>query len=122
MPRNDKRRAELVAFAGVVVDDVEQHLDAGGVQVRDHRPELAHAVAADEAVVGGEEVDRAVAPVVAQPAADEMLLVDDRVDGQQLDGGDAELDQIIDHRGRAQSGEGAALRLAEPPGAAWCSP
>ena len=32
-----QRRAELVAFGGVVVDDVENDLDAGRVQAADHR-------------------------------------------------------------------------------------
>ena len=35
-----QRRAEMVAFGGVVVDDVEDHLDAGVVQGADHRLEL----------------------------------------------------------------------------------
>ena len=32
MPRKRERRAQCVALAGVVVDDVEDHLDAGRVQ------------------------------------------------------------------------------------------
>ena len=40
MPRRRQRRAQVVALAGVVVDDVEDHLDAGGVQRLDHRLEL----------------------------------------------------------------------------------
>ena len=32
MPRKHQRRARLGALGGVVVDDVEDHLDAGGVQ------------------------------------------------------------------------------------------
>ena len=35
-----QRRAELVALGRVVVDDVEDHLDAGGVQAPDHHLEL----------------------------------------------------------------------------------
>ena len=35
-----QRRAEFVALRGVVVDDVEDHLDAGIVQARDHLLEL----------------------------------------------------------------------------------
>jgi hypothetical protein len=31
----------VIAFGGVVVDDVENHLDAGGVQRLHHRLELA---------------------------------------------------------------------------------
>ena len=39
-----QRRAELVALGGVVVDDVEDDLDAGRVQGAHHRLELAHRV------------------------------------------------------------------------------
>src|SRR5262249_55921168 len=49
-----------------------------------------------------------VAPVIAEPVLDEMTLVERGVNRQQLDGGDAELDEVIDDRRRAQGGEGAA--------------
>ena len=45
MPRND-RWAQVVALGGVVVDDVEDHLDARPVQRPDHRLELQHLLAA----------------------------------------------------------------------------
>ncbi len=35
MPRKLKRPAEVIALRGVVVDDVEDHLDAGVVQALD---------------------------------------------------------------------------------------
>ena len=41
-----EHRAEVVALGGVVVDDVEDHLDAGAVQRLDHALELAHLLAA----------------------------------------------------------------------------
>ena len=70
MPRNDEHRPEVVALGGVVVDDVEDHLDAGAVQRLHHPLELAHLLAA-RAGRGVERVrrevaDRAVAPVVRQ--------------------------------------------------------
>jgi hypothetical protein len=37
-----QRRPELVALGGVVVDDVQDHLEALGVQRLDHRLELLH--------------------------------------------------------------------------------
>ena len=40
-----QRRAEVVAFGGVVVDDVEDHLEAGVVQRPHHRLELGHLLA-----------------------------------------------------------------------------
>ena len=65
--------AELVALGGVVVDDVEDHLDAGRVQGQHHRLELPHLLApgARRRVlgVGGEVAERVVAPVVGQAPA-----------------------------------------------------
>ena len=103
-----QHRAHVVALGGVVVDDVEDHLDARRVQRLDHRLELLHlalrlgaddvgqlargdAVAGDRvAVVRGEEGDRVVAPVVAQAALGEVVVVDELVHRHQLDGRDAE--------------------------------
>ena len=39
-----QRRAEMVAFRGVVVDDVEDHFEPGGVQRPHHHLEFAHAL------------------------------------------------------------------------------
>ena len=41
-----QRRAQLIAFGGVVVDHVENHLDAGAVQRLHHGLELADLLAA----------------------------------------------------------------------------
>ena len=68
-PLERQHRPEVVALGGVVVDDVEDHLDPGAVQRLDHPLELAHllAAAAGGGVLGvrREVADRAVAPVVA---------------------------------------------------------
>jgi hypothetical protein len=40
-----ERRAGVIALRGVVVDHVEDHLDAGVVQILDHLLELAHHIA-----------------------------------------------------------------------------
>ena len=68
-----QRRAAVVALGGVVEDDVEDDLEAGAVQGVDHRLELgdlapgpAGADRGRVAVVGGEEADGVVAPVVRQ--------------------------------------------------------
>ena len=95
-----ERRAQLVSFGRVVVDHVENHLDAGRVQVADHRLELAHRVERrgrrGVAVLGGEEAQRVVAPVVHQPAVDQVPVVDVLVDRQQLDGRDAQALQVVE--------------------------
>ena len=100
MPRNDERRAEVVALGGVVVDHVEDHLDAGRVQGPHHGLELVDDLLARGrgrvVVVRGQVGDRVVAPVVAQPQVDQAVVVDELVHRHQLDGGDAELGEVVD--------------------------
>jgi hypothetical protein len=110
-----QRRPELVALGGVVVDDVEDDLETGLVQGADHRLELRHLLAelpgGGVLVVRGEEADRVVAPVVAQAALGQVAVVDELVHRQQLDGGDAEVQQVLDHRRVSEARVGAALVL-----------
>jgi hypothetical protein len=111
-----EHRTEVVALGGVVVDDVEDHLDAREVQRLDHALELAHLLAADAGRgverVRREEADRRVAPVVRQPAVDEEGLVGDVVNGQQLDGRDAERLQVLERGRVGEPRVGAAQVLA----------
>ena len=66
-------------LGGVVVDHVEDHLDARLVQGLHHHLELLHLLAAVTArrvgVVGSEEADRVVPPVVAEAQFDQTLVV-----------------------------------------------
>lgn len=104
--------AALVGLGGVVVDDVEDDLDAGGVQGGDHVLELADLLApgAGGGVAGvrGEVADGVVAPVVAQSASQQVVLVGELMDGQQFDGGDAERGEVVEGGGVGESGVGAA--------------
>jgi hypothetical protein len=76
----------------VVVDDVEEDLDAGPVQQLDHALELVeHALRVMDGRirrVRGEEPQRVVAPVVRQAAPEHFGLGGERLHGKQLDGGD----------------------------------
>ena len=105
-------RAAVVAFGGVVVHHVEDDLHAGVVVGLDHRFELVDLFAAlpgaGVGVVRGEEADGVVSPVVAQPLLLQEGVVDVLVDRHQLDGGDAQLLQVFDHRRVGQAGVGAA--------------
>jgi hypothetical protein len=75
----------VVPLGGVVVDDVEDHFQTRGVKRLHHRLELTDLIAgppcAGVAVVGGEEPDGVVAPVVGQPPVHEEHVVDELVDG-----------------------------------------
>ena len=97
-----ERRPLVAALTGVVVDHVEDHLDARGVQGRHHLLELPHLLAerAHRAVRGvrGEVAEGVVAPVVGQAATDQERLGHVVVNGQQLDRRDAEVDQVLHDR------------------------
>jgi hypothetical protein len=108
-----EHRPEVVALRRVVVDDVEDHLDAGAVQRLHHPLELAHLVARRRVErVRREVADRRVAPVVRQPAAGEEALVDDVVHRQQLDRRHAERLEIRDRVLAGETAVGPAQILA----------
>ena len=116
IPRNDEHRPAVVALGGVVVDDVEDHLDPGAVERLHHPLELAHLLAAAAGRrVGGvrrQVADRRVAPVVREPLVVQERLVDDVVDREQLDRGDAEQLEVGDRLVGGEPGVGAAKVLA----------
>ena len=102
----------------VVVDDVEEHLDAGRVEVLHHLLELAHLLAAvargGVRRVRGEEPDRVVAPVVRQPVLREGRLGGELLGGQQLHRGDAEVAEIVGDHPVAEAGVRPAELLGDP--------
>ncbi len=107
-----QRGPQVVALGRVVVDHVQNHLDAGRVQVADHGLELADHFAGrvDRGIPRRrrEEAQRVVAPVVHQPTLDQVPVVERLLHGQQLDGRDAQVLQIANRRVGAQPGVGAA--------------
>ncbi len=112
-----QRGTEMVALAGVVVDDVEDHLESRGVQRAHHRLELAHlfAVGARRRVasLGREVADRVVAPVVDEVAFHELRGVEEVMHGHQLDRGHADAREMFDGGGMRQPGVGAAQRVGD---------
>ncbi len=108
-------RPEVVALRGVVVDDVEDHLEAGGVERLDHLLELAHLAAAvvGRGVLGvrREEAVGVIAPVVAEAFVEQAGLVHELVHRHQLDGGDALLADRLEHGRRGEARVGAAQVL-----------
>ncbi len=99
----------MVAFAAVVVDDVENDLDAGIMQALDHGLEAGDRFRRQQARIGRKKADRVVAPIIAEAAVDQMAVVDRGMDRQQLDRGDAEPEQVVDHRRRSEAGKSAAM-------------
>ena len=110
-------RAELVALGGVVVDHVEDDLDARLVQRLDHALELGHLLTAGAvcrvAVVRREEPDRVVAPVVRQALVAQREVVDELVHRHELDGRDAEPLEVLDDHRVGDAGVGAADLLRD---------
>ncbi|MCY1352256.1 hypothetical protein D9M69_385450 [compost metagenome] len=104
-------RAQLVALGGVVVDHVEDQLQAGVVQVGDHFLELVDLAAGEVGGVGREEGDAVVAPVVVHALFQQVLVVEEGVHRQQLDGGYPQGADVLQQLGVHQPGEGAAQGL-----------
>ena len=67
-PAKRQCRAELAAFRRMIVDYIQDHLDAGGVQYLNQRLEFAEVAGAKIGRMRGEEGERVVAPVVAEAA------------------------------------------------------
>ena len=98
----------MVALGGVVIDDVEHHLDAGIVQSRDGGTKGVERIVLRVARLRRKERQRVVAPVIRQFRSTSIAIVDQAMDRQQLDGGDAEPLEMRDHRGRGEPAIGAA--------------
>ena len=82
--------AQFAALAGVIVDHVENHLDAGPVEFADQGLELGDlATRRAPAAIGGlgrEEADRVIAPIVGEAAPGQKVIDIVFVNRQQLDG------------------------------------
>ena len=113
--RASQGRPELAALAGVVVDHVEDHLDA-----RRRADALTAICISLEAAIGQiarlwrEEAQRVVAPVVASALLDQMPVLQEGMDRQQLDRGDAQARSGRSRRA-GQRREGAALAFGVSP-------
>ena len=75
----------------MVVDYVEDHLDAGCVQSAHRHPHFVARAVRQIARLDGKKSDRIVAPVILQAALDQRAVLHEGVDRQQLDRGDAEI-------------------------------
>src|SRR6516225_354057 len=92
----------------MVVDDVEYDLDAGIVQARNRRAKSIERRVKRVARLGREKTDAVVAPEIAQTALDEMAVVDEGMNGQELDGCHAQPFEMLDDTWRREAAECAA--------------
>ena len=97
----------MIAFRSMVVDHVEDHLELVAVEMVDHLLELGEGkvVDAGEAAIRRKEAERIIAPVIRQALVQQMVVVDEDVDGHQLDGGDADRLDVLDDVGVDQTTE-----------------
>jgi hypothetical protein len=107
--------AEVIAFGGVVIDNVENDLDPCMVEGANHRLEFMQAATGigrrKISRVGSEETEAVVAPVVDLFAVHEEALIDVVVDGQQLNCRDAQVGEVFDGGFAGEAGVGAANGL-----------
>ena len=73
------------------------------MQAADHRLELADGSAGGIAWLGGKKTNGVIAPVVAETLFDKDAVINEGMYRHQLDGGNTQAFQIIDHRGCRQS-------------------
>ena len=101
----------MIAFGGVVVNDVENDLDSSGVQIAHHPLELVHLLASIAAAgvfrFRREETNGVVAPVVCKSAIHQSLVINVGVHRQQLDRAYTQVFQIINRPSAAEGGVSA---------------
>lgn len=99
-PAQGEGRPQMIAFARVVVDHVQDHLQPRAVEPPDHLLELPHGARRRGGItrVGRKIGQRVVTPVVRQPPFDQMAIVHPVMDRQQLHGRHAQPPQMLQHR------------------------
>jgi len=107
--------ALLVALGGVVVDHVEDHLEAGVVITRHHLLELAQGIRSVRSVarIGRKEADRVVAPVVPKTFLEQVAVVQEGMDRQQLHRRHPQGFDVVDDRLLRHPCVGATQRLGD---------
>ncbi len=103
-------RPQFVPLGGVVVDDVQQHLDPGLVKAGHHLLELGDPSRPQIARVGREKTQRVVTPIIAQPLFQQATVIDEGVDRQQFHRRHTKGVDVVDHLRHRQAGETAAQR------------
>ena len=100
-------RPHLVALGSMVVDHIQQHLDAGIMQALDHGFEFTQIAAAQITWLRGKEAQGAITPVVAQPTVYQKTVIDEGVNRHQFHRGDAERLKMLDDFRVSQTGAGS---------------
>ena len=100
--------AAVVAFRGMIVNHIQNDLDAGSMKPPHHVAETDHSLRAEIARLGGEKADGVVPPIIAQAFFQKKAIIDEAVHRQEFNGRDAELLEVFQHRFAGQCFVGAA--------------
>src|SRR5262245_23387548 len=92
----------------MIIDNVEENLDAGIVQRSDRCLEADNAFFAEIAWFGRKEGKGRIAPIVSQPLFHQQPLVAKGMDRHKFDGRDSELNEMLDDCRMAKSSIGSA--------------
>src|SRR5205085_4200278 len=104
-------------FSRMVVDHVQNDLDARAMEGLDHALEFPYMAASNRrggiANIGSKKADRIVAPVVGEASILQMFIVDELLNGEQLNGGHSQGKQMVDDGGGGQCSIGSTLRFRD---------
>src|SRR5258707_2685309 len=103
-----QRRSEVIAFGRVIVDDVENDLYPGVVQPRDGQAKAVKRSIQSVAYLGREEAQGIISPIIVQAVLGQMPIVDECMDGQEVDRRHAKSLEMGDYGRRAQPPKGPA--------------
>src|SRR5688572_8832062 len=86
----------MIAFASVVVDHIEDDLDAGLMQPIHSRGDFFELTGSHISRLGRKESKRVIAPVITQVTFQQMPILGKGMYGKQLNGGYTYLVQMVD--------------------------
>ena len=111
-PAKAQRRAKVIGLGGVVIDHVQNDLDAHFMQPLDHIAETRTARRPEIPRLGREKADGVISPIVAQATAQQKRIIQKALNREQFNRGDPQPQQMFDHRIRDQAFiRSAQLRL-----------
>ena len=108
MPFSESVGPKMIAFRGVVVDDIENHFEPRRVQGLHHGLEFADRIGRKVTRLERKKSDGVVAPVISQAAFDELAIVDKAVHRHEFDRGHSQPRQVFDDRSGRQARIGSA--------------
>ena len=110
-PAKADRRTQVIAFAGMVVNHVQDHFDPGRMQPPHHVLKFCNVAARHQPWVRREKADALIAPKVAKSNVMQEPLIGIGLHRQQLNACNTQLGQMIQNRRTCHAREPAPLRF-----------